>query len=307
MSPRGSASNGIGRRTALKAAGVSLLGVSLLSSPAAAAGRAKEHARLHWGEGVDLDGDGDVDLQTVARVCADGRPSYLGVYLSDEGLATFEPPTEGDHGEDGDGGHGEGEHVGASYWLDFPEVGDTPFTVMGFDWGPMGHPPGPWMTPHFDVHFYTIPEETVKGIGPGIAEYDIPDERMPEGYVTAGALGAPREIVPQMGEHLLDPTTPELGGAEFTHTLIWGVSDLDGDGVGEMTFVEPMITRKFLNGLKGTVRGDVALPEVVPEAGYYPTQYVMQRVPQYGGILISLTKFEWRDLAYPPESAGSDG
>ena len=35
----------------------------------------------------------------------------------------------------------------------------TGLTHLTVFWESMGHPPGPYLTPHFDFHFYTVPQE----------------------------------------------------------------------------------------------------------------------------------------------------
>lgn len=273
------------RRTTLKILGAGSLGGVLWAGPAAAAESPYE---IRYGEGVDVTGDGEIDLQTNAQICVtNGAPIYVGIGMSE---AAFDAVTS----SEAVGGH---EHPGGgvSYNLDLPEFEGSPFTFAGVDWGPQGHPPAPWQFPHFDIHFYLVDEETISGIEGGVAQYSIPDERMPEGYVTSEALGAPREIVPGMGEHLVDPTTPELGGAQFTHTLIWGAYDVDGDGRGETTFIEPMVTSEFIANLDGRTVAPVALPQAVSKSGYYPTEYAMFHSAETGTYHFRLQRFEWRD------------
>lgn len=284
----------ISRRTALQVLGAGVLGSAFGSGTAAAHG---SRFRMRWGEGADVTGDGRIDLQTVAQVCRDGTPVYLGIWMSEDG---FDAITS----NEAEGGHDHPEG-GVSYTLTFPEFDGSPFTYAGIDWGPHGHPPAPWQFPHFDLHFYTEAEATVAGIEGGVAEYEIPDERMPEGYVTAEALGAPREVVPRMGEHLVDPTTPELGGERFSRTLIWGVYDVDVDGQGETIFIEPMITSAFLADLKRWVTAPVALPRVVPKSGFYPTEYSVRRYERYDAYLVTLQRFVWRDTTADSDSRTS--
>ncbi|MDX1747538.1 MAG: hypothetical protein R3324_16510, partial [Halobacteriales archaeon] len=197
---------------------------------------------------------------------------------------------------------------GKHFHLDFPAVDGLNYTFAGIDWNPEGHPPADvWDVPHFDLHYYIVPEADVEAItgGPspipgivGIADYDLPEEQFPRNYV----YETPRFIVERMGEHIYNERTPEIDpGVDFTHTYIYGVYDpsidlsspdgyvplgpgLDvpvyaGDGAGQLTFTEPMITEAFLRSDEfrkgGPVTVHVETPEVFPEAGYYPTRYVM--------------------------------
>ena len=60
------------------------------------------------------------------------------------------------------------------YVLDIPDqAGSDFYTHALVDWNPEGHePPGIYDLPHFDVHFYIIPNEDRLAIGPNdIAEF----------------------------------------------------------------------------------------------------------------------------------------
>ena len=50
--------------------------------------------------------------------------------------------------------------------LDMPTAVQTAtgFRTLTMYWEPHGHPPGAFLTPHFDFHFYAIPLDTVKAI-----------------------------------------------------------------------------------------------------------------------------------------------
>lgn len=302
---------GVSRRSVLKATGVGLLGSTLLAGPAAA--RADQHR--YWGTPVSV---GDGEAQTYVITTGDGRPHSVGVLLSGGALSGLPSLDE----------------LGAptqEFHLHLPE--DLPeevaenlvFEFAGLDWNPGGHDPIPlYGRPHFDVHFYSLPEADVERIPFGVADYEIPADQLPEGYVTNDAFGAPRVMVPAMGEHLADPTSSEFTSEEgFTHTLIWGAYDpsidpanpsatrevtielpgvgqvtqevgvYEGDGVGELVFVEPMVTTAFLEGLRGTVRTAIKMPERFAEAGYYPTQYVIMRCRDRDGYIVAVQNFKW--------------
>lgn len=169
--------------------------------------------------------------------------------------------------------------------LDLPGAGN--FRWVGFDWQPEGHePPGVYDVPHFDVHFYMMPEMEVEAIEGGPATYSIPDPQIPTGYRRVAAVdtdddGEPDTpaVTPQMGEHLLNASAPEIpeqmggDGEEFTYTFIWGAYGDDGEG--RITFAEPMITREFLESQQD-VTEEVGTPEVFAEPGMYPTSYSIQ-------------------------------
>lgn len=186
--------------------------------------------------------------------------------------------------------------------------------------------------PHFDFHFYLLEKEAVEAIPFGVPTYTLPAAQLPAGYVTEDALGAPsRTVIPAMGEHLVDAANPTP-----PYTLVYGAYDpavdpatpgdlqgyvdfatgafyppdatdlpasavpfyllTSGDGVGELTFVEPMVTADFMRSLRRgrrALRQPVATPEVFPVAGYYPTEYTVQHDRRKKAYLVTLESFEW--------------
>ena len=267
------------RRTVLKTIGTGAAGGLLATAATGSAaakevsgGKSKPQAQFGIGE-VGTLGDGHV----VPFSLPDhrGRPGVLGVLLTAD---VFEGLPD--------------EMV--QLHLDLPQASETNFTFALLDWNPHGHPPEQiYGFPHFDFHFYLIEEETVTQIPPGVAEYTIPDEQFPPDYVTADALGAPREVVPGMGEHLVSPKAREFQGDEFTHTLIWGAYNPDGGDVGELIFVEPMITKEYLEGQPTDYHAPISTPEAFVEAGYYPTEYAIRYLSGLDVYLVTLEAFEW--------------
>ena len=269
------------RRTVLKTIGAGTAG-GLLATAATGSAAAKEvsdsgsrskpKAQFGLGE-VGTLGEGHV--VTFALPDDRGRPGVLGVLITGDALEGVSDEPEMLH-------------------LDLPRASGTNFTFLGLDWGPMGHPPEEiYGFPHFDVHFYLMEEDAVEEIPPGVAEYTIPDERFPPDYATADAFGAPREIVPGMGEHLLSPKAQEFQGEQFTHTLIWGAYNPDGGDVGELTFVEPMITQAFLEERPEDIHTPISMPEAFAEAGYYPTEYAIRYLSGLDVYLVTLEAFKW--------------
>jgi len=143
-----------------------------------------------------------------------------------------------------------------------------PYKNITIDWNPQGHePPEIYGLPHFDFHFYFIPdaarhaikcmdEDTSKCMKqPGsdmIAQYYVP--------TPAG--------VPMMGWHWLDSRSPELHGEKFTSTFIEGYYN------GKMIFLEPMITREFFMN-NGSVNQLLSMPKKFAYKGWYPGKYVL--------------------------------
>lgn len=275
------AESGQSRREILRkgvGASVLLVGGSVGAGTTTAHPKPDNH-ELIWGDSRDyLAGN----LKTYATTDPEGELSSLGIYMDADALAVFDEDPLGAH-------------------LHFPEGVDThQFTFLGFHYEPEGHPPPDVYTvPHFDVHFYMIPEETVEGIVTEPATYSIPDAQTPTDYQRLPAADTDDDGQPDtplveedMGEHLGDLSSPEFQeGGEFTHTMIYGAYDLDGDGVGRITFVEPMATVEFLEGLEGEVSVGMKTPEVYATADDYPTRYVIEK-GVHDGVYVSIDEFE---------------
>jgi len=139
------------------------------------------------------------------------------------------------------------------------------YTLVGLDWNPQGHEPEHvYDLPHFDVHFYTIPDEERQAIPlllPPAMDLLPAPQYVPDLYVPTPG------IVPQMGAHWVDVTSPEIQGTGiFTKTFIWGSYN------GEFIFWEPMLTLDYLLSKPD----DVILlrqPDGYQRDGYYATHY----------------------------------
>jgi hypothetical protein len=108
-------------------------------------------------------------------------------------------------------------------------------------WEAHGHPPGAYLTPHFDFHFYNISTETREAIDcadetkPAAlpADYGMIDLEIPELGVLVGLC------VPEMGMHTL--LASELQSDQiFDGTMVIGFYH------GSPIFFEPMIARDML-------------------------------------------------------------
>lgn len=173
-----------------------------------------------------------------------------------------------------------------------PQARQTPFQYAMIDWNPQGHPPQMYQVPHFDFHFYIQDLEDVMNIKPGpcsgldCADYDtamkpIPQLFAPAGYINVGA------VEPYMGNHLIDPTSPEFNGQPFTRTFIYGAYD------GNVTFEEAMITRAFLLSNPAECK-PFGLPQAYAETGYWPTKYCTAYNPQTDTYRVSLEGLTYR-------------
>lgn len=142
------------------------------------------------------------------------------------------------------------------------EAGATQYTFVMLDWNPQGHEPDHVYTvPHFDFHFYMAPQAEVAAIAGG------PDPVLPESrFVPAGYVSPGNMAVPSMGVHWIDSAAGELHGRPFDQTLLFGFTG------GKMIFVEPMITRAFLQG-RPSFSAPVKLPQAFQRGGRYPHRY----------------------------------
>lgn len=158
--------------------------------------------------------------------------------------------------------------------LKMPEVahrtaGLTELTVF---WEAHGHPPGPYLTPHFDFHFYTIPraersaidctDETKPSVMP--AGYSLPDVTLPPPLAEMARDTVLTGLcVGQMGMHSL--LTAELESTEtFRGTMVIGYYR------GLPIFIEPMLTRSLLLEKRSF---DLPIPGIPGMAGAYPRAF----------------------------------
>ena len=201
------------------------------------------------------------------------------------------------------------------FFVEFPDATNTPFTFLGLNWNPNGHPGGrgAWEVPHFDIHFHMLAMETIDAIeGPTLPPYDEIEERdgsgapteieselaaeqLPEGYVRPPPPEAEERYITDMGEHAAPRDAPELPADpdEFTNTLIQGFVGTGCSGRDpKLAFVEPMVTRDFLEGVTGTESYDVAQPAVYPHDQHHPTEYGVRDLPAEDAIAVAIQDFE---------------
>lgn len=115
------------------------------------------------------------------------------------------------------------------------------FNHMNIFWEPHGHPPGPYLTPHFDFHFNNISAADV-------AKIDCADSTKPT--VLPAAYELPDVAIPQLGT-LLGLCVPGMGmhalpGAEMHSTALFQKTMIVGYYHKVPIFIEPMITRATL-------------------------------------------------------------
>jgi hypothetical protein len=148
--------------------------------------------------------------------------------------------------------------------LDSMVTAATGFDNLNVFWEPHGHPPGPYLTPHFDIHFNTMDvskidcaDSTKPAAVP--AGYELPDVAIPG---VGNLIGI---CVPGMGMHAL--LASELHStALFKQTMIVGYYHK------VPIFLEPMITKETLMGRK-TFSLDIPAVAGTPAGTHYPTKF----------------------------------
>ncbi len=141
---------------------------------------------------------------------------------------------------------------------------------LGINWEAHGHPPATFMAPHFDFHFYSVNQETIRAIDcadsskPSAlpAGYTLPDITIPDMGTLVGLC------VPLMGMHAMPSADMETSDA-------FGASMIIGYYGGKPIFFEPMVSQELL--LK---RADFSLPvptvEGLPPGVRYPSTFRAQ-------------------------------
>lgn len=189
--------------------------------------------------------------------------------------------------------------------LPMPAQGPAPYDFVMFDWNPNGHEPNTVYTlPHFDFHFYAVPEADVASIVPGptfATDASALPTDVPPYYIVPGP--PPQQAVPNMGVHWLDVRSPELQKLpainhperwkEFTTTFIYG------SWKGKFTFLEPMITAAYLRTKPDTVisiptPNNAASAAAFGEAGWYPTAYRVVHDASAKEYRVGLMSLAWR-------------
>lgn len=197
------------------------------------------------------------------------KPLRLGIAIDEAAMNTL------DRGND-NGGHNHANSVVLKF---HSKAAATPFNHVDLGWNPHGHEPEfIYGLPHFDFHFYTTTPEAVAAIPP----YEVDSSKhknwpAPE-YLPATYFN-PGGGVPKMGVHWLDFTSPELSGATFTQTFIYGSYD------GQVTFYEPMITEAFILANPSFER-TIPQPAKYQKTGYYPTKMRIAKVAGITNIIL---------------------
>ena len=198
----------------------------------------------------------------------DGSPDQVGITLTSSVLIGLDSVSE------------------KSVTLEFDKsTNNTPFDHITFNWEPNGHPPqGIYTLPHFDVHFYLISESEQNSIRVTGADSATAYKTPGASYVPADYALLPNSGLDNMGVYYYDTTAAEFHGAKFTKSFLYGFYN------ASMIFMEPMVTKEFLDG-KNYFRGTIKQPKSYPKPGYYPQTFVITNNPTQKLYAIYLTDF----------------
>jgi hypothetical protein len=176
--------------------------------------------------------------------------------------------------------------------VDLPDVvrTQTGLAQLTVNWESGGHPPGAFLTPHFDFHFYAIPTSEMTAIDCADltkptappAGYDLPDIALPPDMAKMmGASSLVGLCVPQMGMHAIATAEIERQTA-FDGTMVVGYYK------GRPIFVEPMISRAML---MRKASFDLPIPNVPDRSWAQPTRFRADYDPSEHAYRFTLSAF----------------
>lgn len=274
------------------------LALSFLVNPDIAASA----VAVHYGEVANI---GQGNIRSYLAVDSSGVPVELGLLMNRnalEGLPREKNTTGRCFDVNGNGNIDPADECEGDYELvvglpaSAAQRADIPFQWIGVNWNPGGHPPpGVYDLPHIDFHFYIASEESVRAIAPGTCgffmdcdDFERATKIVPAKYVHKDHINVGAAVA-AMGNHLVDPTSPELAQPpeKFTHTWIFGAFD------GRITFYEPMITVDFLKARRNLC-APIKQPQAWEKSGYYPTQYCIRYHERADKHTVSLEGFRYR-------------
>ena len=220
---------------------------------------AQAGTRTLWGEPKEL---GNSTARSFVVMNDQGKPVSIGISFTKEALSGL--PTEAEPPE---------------VMLALPGKADVhQFKYIVINWNPQGHEPKMYLAPHFDFHFYLMPNEEREKISENDAVQFA--KTPPSQYLPADYMQAPGGI-PRMGAHCVDKTAPELQGKPFRQTFIYGTYD------GEVTFYEPMVSMAFLE-TQTDFSAPIKQPAAFEKDGFYPTTYRIKYDKKHGEYRVSL-------------------
>lgn len=134
-------------------------------------------------------------------------------------------------------------------------------------WEPHGHPPTPYLTPHFDFHFYIISDSARRAMD--CSDTSKPAE-LPSGYalpdIDIPGIGMLKGLcVAQMGMHALE-------AAALADTATFRGAMVMGYYAGKPIFFEPMISKAMLLEKK-SFSFPLPTPAGAPASVRFPTSF----------------------------------
>jgi hypothetical protein len=189
---------------------------------------------------------GSGTVKSFARLDAAGKLTQIGAAFSDAAIFSL-------------------AHTSIDMALELPAeaMKNTQFKHVYLGFLHTGHGPEKiYDVPHFDVHFYTVPNEERLAMNEKTMEKmskPASPDILPTGYI-------PTVPVPFMGQHWEDVKAPEFNGKPFTATMVYGTFD------GNLIFQEPMISLDFLKKAQNEVFA-LHQPAKYMKSGMYPTEY----------------------------------
>jgi len=215
---------------------------------------------------------GNGTAHTFVTLDKNQKPVTIGIRMSATALDGL--PTNGDPNMGGEV---------PPYMLAMPpQASSSGYNHSEVDWNPHGHDPlFAYGVPHFDFHFYMITPQEQSDVVPGPDTFAVNTRYVPKDYVSG------MTAVPNMGTHWVDTTSGEFHGKPFTITFIYGFYH------GNMTFMEPMITKDYLLQ-KSNVTLPIKQPQAFQRHGYYPKQvhlYFDNSSQQY---VVALEELEYK-------------
>ncbi len=250
-------------------AAIALAGLGLAVSGVVEA-RSTSKARVVYGAAQNL---GDGSARVYVTLDENKRPASIGVSISESAMNSLPMKPIAP------------SPSAATLMLSLPkDVKVEGYDHVMLDWNPAGHEPEQVYThPHFDFHFYSISEKEQMAIMPNAPDFEkraarVPDAQFaPAGYVSAHVLmkATPAAAtIPMMGLHWIDGSANELHGHMFTTTFLWGSYD------GRFIFLEPMITKAYIESAKSAPNNTIVTPLNAPakyqSAAFYPNRYTIR-------------------------------
>lgn len=237
---------------------IATLGVALACSDSTAA---PDKSALVYGPSVAFaQGSARAWVQTDAS----GAASAIGIALTETALSGLPTTVSGP------------SPTALMATLPLPaEAAGTGFDHAELGWNPLGHDPLQiYGLPHFDMHFYTISSATQMAILPNDPQWATKAANLPAtAFVPTGYVAPPSPIaasaIPQMGVHWTDVKSPEFNGQQFSTTFIFGSWD------GQFIFLEPMITKAYLDSHPSNATRSIPQPAQWAKPGSYPTTYTV--------------------------------